>query len=149
MVNMGAERIKDFCLPSTKGDGRNPISSSRFLFHTALYLFFMSIVFLIFLRASPIASTTMGPKRVRLSQEQETDQIRRTMSFYLPRGSRIWADELKGWVADETNEHRATLLMDAKEAGPRARLDACIFAFFLMAGVVPPLSLFLHAVLEE
>jgi hypothetical protein len=33
------------------------------------------------------------------------------MAFYLPRGSRIYADELKGWVTDETNEHEATLLM--------------------------------------
>jgi hypothetical protein len=71
------------------------------------------------------------------------------MSFYRPGGSRIHADELKGWVADETNEHGATLLLDAKEAGPCACLDACVFACFLMAGVVPPLSLFLHAVLEE
>jgi hypothetical protein len=54
-----------------------------------------------------------------------------------------------GWVANETNEHGATFLLDAKENGPRARLDACIFTCFLMAGVVSPLSLFLHAVLEE
>jgi hypothetical protein len=61
----------------------------------------------------------------------------------------ICTDELKGWVPDETNEHGATLLMDAMEAGPRTRLDVCIFTCFLMVGVVPPLSLFLYAVLEE
>jgi hypothetical protein len=42
------------------------------------------------------------------------------MSFYPPRGSKIHADELMGWVSDETNKHGATLLMDAKEAGPCA-----------------------------
>jgi hypothetical protein len=71
------------------------------------------------------------------------------MSFYLPRGSRIRANELKGCVTDETNNHGATLLMDVKEAGPGACSDACIFACFLMASVVPPLSSFLHVVLEE
>jgi hypothetical protein len=71
------------------------------------------------------------------------------MPFYPPRGPRIHADKLARWVADETNEHGATLLLDAKETGPRAYLDVCIFTFFLMAGVVPPLSLFLHAILEE
>jgi hypothetical protein len=39
--------------------------------------------------------------------------------------------------------------MDVKEAGPRACLDGHILAFFLMAGVVPLLSSFLCAVLEE
>jgi hypothetical protein len=71
------------------------------------------------------------------------------MPFYPPRGSRIRADELKGWVADETNEHGAMLLMDAKEARPRACLDARISACFLMAGMVLPVSSFLRAVLEE
>jgi hypothetical protein len=91
----------------------------------------------------------MGPKHVRPTQEQEVDQIQRTMSFYPPRGSKIRANKLMGWVADETNEHGATLLMDTKEARPRARLDTRIFTCFLMAGVVPPLSLFLCAMLEE
>jgi hypothetical protein len=71
------------------------------------------------------------------------------MSFYPPRSSKIRAGELEGWVADETNEHGATLLMDARDAGPRTRLDMRIFACFPMAGVVPPLSLFLRAILEE
>jgi hypothetical protein len=71
------------------------------------------------------------------------------MSFYLPRGSKIHADELMGWVADETNEHGATLLMDARKAGPHTCLDIRIFACFLMAGVVSPLSLFFRAMLEK
>jgi hypothetical protein len=71
------------------------------------------------------------------------------MALYLPCGSRIRANKLKGWVANETNEHEATLLMDAKEVRPYARLDARIFAYFLMVGTVPPLSSFLHAILEE
>jgi hypothetical protein len=71
------------------------------------------------------------------------------MPFYPPHGSKIHADELMGWVADETNEHGATLLMDAKDVRPRACLDMRIFTYFLMAGVVPPLSSFLHTILEE
>jgi hypothetical protein len=91
----------------------------------------------------------MGQKHAKASQELEADQIRRMMTFYLPRGSNIHAGELEGWVADETNEHRATLLMDARDAGPHTFLDMCIFACFLMAGMVQPLSLFLRAILEE
>jgi hypothetical protein len=71
------------------------------------------------------------------------------MPIYPPRGSRICADEFKGWVADETNEHGATLLLDVKEVGPCASLDARVFICFLMAGIVLPLSSFLHAILEE
>jgi hypothetical protein len=91
----------------------------------------------------------MGQKRAKPTQELEADQIRRTMSFYPPHGSKICTGDLEGWVAEETNEHGATLLMDAKDAGPRTRLDMRIFACFLMAGVVPPLSSFLRAILEE
>jgi hypothetical protein len=71
------------------------------------------------------------------------------MPFYPPRSSKICAGELRGWVADETNEHRDMLLMDARDAGPLTRLDMHIFACFLMAGVVPSLSSFLRAILEE
>jgi hypothetical protein len=66
-----------------------------------------------------------------------------------PCSSRTGLDELEEWVADETNEHGATSLSNAKEAGPRARLDMRIFTCFLIAGVVSPLSLFLRAILEE
>jgi hypothetical protein len=83
-----------------------------------------------------IFSDTMGPKRIRLTQELEADQIRRAMSFYLPRGSKICVDKLTGWVGDETNEHGATLLMDAWDTGPHARIDVRIFTCFLMASVV-------------
>jgi hypothetical protein len=39
--------------------------------------------------------------------------------------------------------------MDAKEVGPRACLDVCVFACFLTTGVVLPLLSFLRAILEE
>jgi hypothetical protein len=91
----------------------------------------------------------MGQKRAKPSQELEADQIWRTMPFCLPRSSKICAGELKGWVADETNEHRDTLLMDARDVEPLMRLDMRIFVCFLMAGMVPLLSSFLHAILKE
>jgi hypothetical protein len=39
--------------------------------------------------------------------------------------------------------------MDARDAGPHTCMDMRIFAYFLMAGMVAPLSLFLRAILEE
>jgi hypothetical protein len=62
-----------FARPLQKGMDEIPspfhasFSPPRFAF------FFLSTVFSIFLRASPIASTTMGPKHVRPLQEQEAD----------------------------------------------------------------------------
>jgi hypothetical protein len=65
------------------------------------------------------------------------------MPFYPPSGSRTQIGELKEWVADQTNEHCATLLSNAKEIETRACLDVCVFTCFLMVGMVPPLSSFL------
>jgi hypothetical protein len=56
----------------------------------------------------------MAPKCVKTFQELEVDQIRWTMAFYPPRSSRTRANELMGWVTDETNEHGAMALLDAK-----------------------------------
>jgi hypothetical protein len=98
---------------------------------------------------SLIAGGSMAPKHVKTPQEVEADQIQRTMPFYLPCGPWTHANELVGWVTDETNENEAMLLLDAKEDGPHTRSDAHIFTCFLMSGVVPPLSLFLRSILEE
>jgi hypothetical protein len=120
-----------------------PNTPSRSIF------FLLPAIFLISLRTSLVVGGGMAPKRVKTPQELEADQIRHTMPFYPPCGPWACIDELAGWVAGETNEHGATLLLDAKEAGPSARLDTRIFTCFLMAGVVPPLSLFLCAILEK
>jgi hypothetical protein len=77
----------------------------------------------------------MAPKRVRPSQEREEHQIQRTMPFIHPASPGSALTSSRGWVADKTNEHSATLLLDAKETGPHARLDVPIFVCFLMAGV--------------
>jgi hypothetical protein len=51
-------------------------------------------------------------------------------------------------VADGTNERGPTILAHASEAvGHKAR-DARVFLCFLVAGMVPPMSLFLHAALS-
>jgi hypothetical protein len=51
-------------------------------------------------------------------------------------------------VADESNEQGPTIFAHASEAvGPEAR-DARVFFCFLLAGMVPPMLLFLHAVLS-
>jgi hypothetical protein len=101
------------------------------------------IVFQILSRTPFTISNTMGQKRAKPSQELEADQIWQTMPFYPPRGSKICAGELEGRVAVETNEHGAALLTDASDAEPHMCLDMRIFACFLMAGMVPPLSSFL------
>jgi hypothetical protein len=51
-------------------------------------------------------------------------------------------------VADGTNERGPTILAHASEAIDRKARDARVFLCFLVAGMVPPMSLFLHAALS-
>jgi hypothetical protein len=51
-------------------------------------------------------------------------------------------------VADESNERGPTILAHASEAVGREARDARVFFCFLVAGMVPPMSVFLHAALS-
>jgi hypothetical protein len=51
-------------------------------------------------------------------------------------------------VADESNERGPTILAHASEAVGCEVRDARVFFCFLMAGMVPAMSLFLHAALS-
>jgi hypothetical protein len=51
-------------------------------------------------------------------------------------------------VADKSNERGPTILAHASEAVAREARDARVFFWFLVAGMVPPMSLFLHAVMS-
>jgi hypothetical protein len=52
-------------------------------------------------------------------------------------------------VADESNEQGPIILAHASEAIGHGARDARVFLYFLVAGMVPPMSLFLHAVLSN
>jgi hypothetical protein len=135
--------------PLQKGAKQNPNLSPRFRYQLRPAFFHLSIVFQILSHTLLTTSNSMGQKRAKPTEELEADQIRQTMPFYPPRCSKIRAGKLEGWVADETNEHVAMLLMDARDIEPRTRLNMHIFACFLMADVVPLLSSFLSAILES
>jgi hypothetical protein len=51
-------------------------------------------------------------------------------------------------VADGTNVQGPTILSHASEAVGREARDARVFLCFLVAGMVPPMPLFLHAMLS-
>jgi hypothetical protein len=51
-------------------------------------------------------------------------------------------------VADGSNEHNLTVLAHAHEDTGHGARDTRVFFCFLMAGMVPPMSLFLHAMLS-
>jgi hypothetical protein len=51
-------------------------------------------------------------------------------------------------VADESNERGPTILAHASEAVGHEARDARVFFCFLVAGMVPPMSLFLHAAMS-
>jgi hypothetical protein len=52
------------------------------------------------------------------------------------------------YVVDGMNERGPTILAHASEAVGREARDARVFLYFLVAGMVPPMSLFLHAALS-
>jgi hypothetical protein len=51
-------------------------------------------------------------------------------------------------VVDGANERGSTILAHVSEAVGREARDARVFLCFLVAGMVPPMSLFLHAALS-
>jgi hypothetical protein len=53
-----------------------------------------------------------------------------------------------GYVVDGTNERGLTILAHASKAISREVRDARVFLCFLVVGMVPPMSLFLHAALS-
>jgi hypothetical protein len=57
-------------------------------------------------------------------------------------------EQLTGYVADESNERGTTILAHASEAVGCEVRDARVFFSFLVVGMVPPMSLFLHAALS-
>jgi hypothetical protein len=65
-----------------------------------------------------------------------------------PAGGGQALEQLASYVADGSNEHGPTFVAHASEASNRETRDAWVFFCFLVAGVVPPMSLFLHAVLS-
>jgi hypothetical protein len=56
-------------------------------------------------------------------------------------------EQLAGYVADESNENGPTVLAHTHEDISRGAGDARVFFCFFVVGMVPPMSLFLHAVL--
>jgi hypothetical protein len=57
-------------------------------------------------------------------------------------------EQLAGYVADESNERGPTIVAHASEAVGHEGRDARVFFYFLVAGMVPPMLLFLHATLS-
>ena len=72
------------------------------------------------------------------------------MAFFDPGCDDARMKILKGVVASDANEHKATVLRSPSVlASERSPLDVRVFYCFLCAGLVPPMSTFLHAVLTE
>jgi hypothetical protein len=56
-------------------------------------------------------------------------------------------EQLAGYIADKRNKNGRTVMAHAHENISRGARDARVFFCFIVAGMVPPMSLFLHAVL--
>jgi hypothetical protein len=94
-------------------------------------------------------SAPMAPKRLKQVAEEDADKARQAMPFYEPCGARAALPVIQNWLAGKKCEHGTTAVVDATDLGPRNSLDVRVFICFLMAGMVPPISDFLRAVLEE
>ena len=86
----------------------------------------------------------MAPKKS--AREKEFTALRPTHAFFPPGLNREATVKLERAAASDWNEHGATVCHPAAfsrlESG-----DARIFSCFVVAGLVPPMSLFFHAVL--
>jgi hypothetical protein len=91
----------------------------------------------------------MAPKKSR--SKKGIAQVSRSRDPFLPfepHGKGQGFEQLSGYVADASNERGLTILAHASEAVGRGARDARVFFCFLVAGMVLPMSLFLHAVLS-
>jgi hypothetical protein len=57
-------------------------------------------------------------------------------------------EQLVGYAADESNERGATIIAHASEVFGHEARDARVFFWFLVAGMIPPMLLFLHAAIS-
>jgi hypothetical protein len=91
----------------------------------------------------------MAPKRSK-SKKAGAEGSRSRHPFLLVRahGEVQGVELFAGYVADGTNERGLTIFAHASEAVGHEARDARVFLCFLVAGMVPPMSRFLHATLS-
>jgi hypothetical protein len=91
----------------------------------------------------------MAPKRSK-SKKGGTEGSRSRDPF-LPikaHGEGQGVELFAGYVADGMNERGPTILAHASKDDSREARDTRVFLFFLVAAMVPPMSLFLHTALS-
>jgi hypothetical protein len=91
----------------------------------------------------------MAPKKSR--SKKVVAQGSRSQDPFLPfepHGEGQGFEQLAGYVANASNERGPTIPAHTSEVIGRGARDARVFFYFLVAGMVPPISLFLHAMLS-
>jgi hypothetical protein len=91
----------------------------------------------------------MAPKRSR--SKKGIAEGSRSRDPFLPfeaHGGGQGLEQLAGYVADGSNKRGSTILAHASEAVGREARHARFFLCFLVAGMVPPMLLFLHTMLS-
>lgn len=94
---------------------------------------------------------TAGGKAVKAKKpvsekEQKNREMRAKQAFFKPGYNVEGVDKIRHAVASSFNENGGTLIFPA--GGDHQENDFRVFARFILAGFVPPYSLFLHALMS-
>jgi hypothetical protein len=91
----------------------------------------------------------MAPKKSKSKKAVvQGSQSQESFLSFGPNDGGQGLEQLAGCVADRSNKYGPTILAHAIEVVGHGARDARVFFCFLVAGMVPPMSLFLHAVLS-
>jgi hypothetical protein len=90
----------------------------------------------------------MAPKRSKQERGAEGSHSRDPFLLVRAHGELQGVELFTGYVADGSNERGPTILAHASKAVGREARDVRVFLCFLVAGMVPPILLFLHAALS-
>jgi hypothetical protein len=91
----------------------------------------------------------MAPKKSRSKKAlAQGSRSRDPFLCFEPHGKGQGLEQLAGYVAGALNERGPTILAHASKVIGHGARDARVFFYFLVAGMVPPMSRFLHAALS-
>lgn len=86
-----------------------------------------------------------APKKPLSEKDQKKRELRATQAFFRPGYNGEGFDKIRHAVASRFNEYGETLVFPA--GADHQDNDFRVFARFILAGLVPPFSLFLHALM--
>lgn len=97
--------------------------------------------------AKPSKGKSAAAAKAAEEKDLKKQEMRATLAFFRPGYNGEAVGKLQHAVASDFNEHGRTLIFPA--GANVGSTDFWVFARFILTGLVPPFSLFLHALMES